>query len=36
VDLPGTHHTLEFEPDPRVFLDTLLGWLDKHSPRDAA
>src|SRR5437879_3701542 len=32
VELSGTHHTLEFEPDPRVFLDPLLGWLDKHSP----
>jgi alpha-beta hydrolase superfamily lysophospholipase len=32
VELPGTHHTLEFEPDPRVFLDPLLGWLDRHSP----
>ncbi len=36
VELPGTHHTLEFEPDPAVFLDPLLDWLDHHSSRDAA
>jgi alpha-beta hydrolase superfamily lysophospholipase len=34
VELPGTHHTLEFEPDPKVFLDPLLGWLDTHCPRE--
>jgi alpha-beta hydrolase superfamily lysophospholipase len=33
LELPGTHHTLEFEPDPKVFLDPLLDWLDHHSPR---
>jgi alpha-beta hydrolase superfamily lysophospholipase len=33
LELPGTSHTLEFEPDPQVFLEPFLDWLDHHSPR---
>jgi len=36
IELPGAHHTLEFEPEPNVFLDPLLDWLGRHSaPNDA-
>jgi alpha-beta hydrolase superfamily lysophospholipase len=31
IEYPGAHHTLEFEPDPEVFLSDLMRWLDDHS-----
>jgi alpha-beta hydrolase superfamily lysophospholipase len=31
VEYPEAHHTLEFEPEPRRYLDDLLGWLGRHS-----
>lgn len=31
IEYPGAHHTLEFEPDPEVFLKDLLAWLDRQS-----
>ena len=30
IEYPGTHHTLEFEPEPQPFLADLLAWLEKH------
>jgi acylglycerol lipase len=30
IEIPGGHHTLEFEPNPTVFLDEVLTWLGKH------
>lgn len=33
IEYPGAHHTLEFEPDPRVFIGDLLAWLDKHAAK---
>jgi alpha-beta hydrolase superfamily lysophospholipase len=29
-EFPGAHHTLEFEPDPTIFLAEVLSWLDRH------
>jgi alpha-beta hydrolase superfamily lysophospholipase len=29
---PGAHHTLEFEPDPEVFIADLCRWLQRHCP----
>jgi alpha-beta hydrolase superfamily lysophospholipase len=31
IEYHGAHHTLEFEPDPEVFLKDLLAWLEKRS-----
>ena len=31
IEYPTAHHTLEFEPEPRGYLDDLLAWLDRHS-----
>jgi alpha-beta hydrolase superfamily lysophospholipase len=30
IEYPGAHHTLEFEPDPEVYLHDLLTWLQDH------
>jgi alpha-beta hydrolase superfamily lysophospholipase len=30
-EYPGAHHTLEFEPDPDVWLGDLLRWLDRQT-----
>jgi alpha-beta hydrolase superfamily lysophospholipase len=30
IEYPGAHHTLEFEPDPEVYLSDLLRWLQSH------
>jgi alpha-beta hydrolase superfamily lysophospholipase len=35
-EYPEAHHTLEFEPDPRLFLDDLVGWLTRVSSRPRA
>ena len=29
-EIAGAHHTLEFEPDPTIFLGDVLSWLDRH------
>lgn len=29
-EIAGAHHTLEFEPDPTIFLAEVLSWLDRH------
>lgn len=29
-EIAGAHHTLEFEPDPTIFLVEVLSWLDRH------
>lgn len=36
IEYPGAHHTLEFEPDPDLWLGDLLRWLDRQTaaPRD--
>ena len=31
IEYPGAHHTLEFEPDPDVFLSDIKTWLDAHA-----
>ncbi len=31
IEYPGAHHTLEFEPDPDVFLNDMKVWLDQHA-----
>ena len=31
IEYPGAHHTLEFEPDPNVFIGDMRSWLDKHA-----
>lgn len=31
IEYPGAHHTLEFEPDPELFLRDLRGWLVRHA-----
>jgi alpha-beta hydrolase superfamily lysophospholipase len=31
IEYPGAHHTLEFEPEPDIFINDLIGWLDKHT-----
>jgi alpha-beta hydrolase superfamily lysophospholipase len=38
IEYPGAHHTLEFEPDPDVFVRDLLRWLDRQcaNPRAAS
>lgn len=30
LEYPGAHHTLEFEPDPEMFITDLIRWLEKH------
>jgi alpha-beta hydrolase superfamily lysophospholipase len=30
IEYPGAHHTLEFEPNPEVYLDDLFNWLRDH------
>jgi len=30
MEYPGAHHTLEFEPNPEIFLADLIGWLERH------
>lgn len=30
VEIPGAHHTLEFEPDPSIFLAEVVRWLQRH------
>jgi alpha-beta hydrolase superfamily lysophospholipase len=30
IEYEGAHHTLEFEPEPLVFVDDLLNWLTRH------
>jgi alpha-beta hydrolase superfamily lysophospholipase len=34
-EYPGAHHTLEFEPNPDVFLGDLVRWLDRHAAAKA-
>ena len=29
-EIAAAHHTLEFEPDPTLFLGEVLSWLDRH------
>jgi alpha-beta hydrolase superfamily lysophospholipase len=31
IEYPGAHHTLEFEPEPRRWLDDLLAWLGRRA-----
>lgn len=31
IEYPGAHHTLEFEPDPNVFIGDMRAWLDRHA-----
>jgi alpha-beta hydrolase superfamily lysophospholipase len=31
IEYPGAHHTLEFEPDPDIFIGDLRHWLKQHS-----
>ncbi len=35
IEYPGAHHTLEFEPDPLVFLSDLKHWLDERAAKVA-
>ncbi len=30
IEYAGAHHTLEFEPEPGVFIGDVRGWLDRH------
>jgi acylglycerol lipase len=32
IEYAGTHHTLEFEPEPDRFIGDVRAWLDKHGP----
>lgn len=32
IEYPGAHHTLEFEPNPELWLADLLQWMEKHLP----
>jgi alpha-beta hydrolase superfamily lysophospholipase len=32
LEYPGTHHTLEFEPDPEFFIADAIQWLNKRYP----
>jgi alpha-beta hydrolase superfamily lysophospholipase len=32
IEYSGAHHTLEFEPNPDLFLGDLLGWLSRQGP----
>jgi alpha-beta hydrolase superfamily lysophospholipase len=31
IEYPGAHHTLEFEPDPMMFIKDVEAWLVKHA-----
>jgi alpha-beta hydrolase superfamily lysophospholipase len=31
IEYRGAHHTLEFEPEPTVFISDLIRWLDQHN-----
>jgi len=31
IEYPGAHHTLEFEPNPEIYLTDLLRWLQEHA-----
>jgi alpha-beta hydrolase superfamily lysophospholipase len=31
IEYPGAHHTLEFEPDPELYLQDLRRWLERHT-----
>src|SRR5262249_451180 len=33
IEYPGAHHTLEFEPDPDVYLRDLIDWLRRQAAR---
>jgi alpha-beta hydrolase superfamily lysophospholipase len=33
IEYPGAHHTLEFEPEPRRFVDDLITWLESRATR---
>jgi alpha-beta hydrolase superfamily lysophospholipase len=33
IEYPGAHHTLEFEPNPEIYLNDLLNWLKEHAER---
>ena len=33
IEYRGAHHTLEFEPDPELFLSDLQRWLERRLPR---
>jgi alpha-beta hydrolase superfamily lysophospholipase len=35
IEYPGASHTLEFEPNPEVFLGDLVRWLDRHAAAKA-
>ncbi|MFN4259023.1 MAG: alpha/beta fold hydrolase [Gemmataceae bacterium] len=30
IEYPGAHHTLEFEPNPDLFINDLIAWLERH------
>ncbi len=32
IEYPGAHHTLEFEPNPDPYIDTVLRWLEERLP----
>lgn len=34
IEYPGAHHTLEFEPNPELWLRDLVQWLEKHLPAE--
>jgi alpha-beta hydrolase superfamily lysophospholipase len=31
IEYPGAHHTLEFEPNPEIYLGDVLRWLQEHA-----
>jgi alpha-beta hydrolase superfamily lysophospholipase len=33
IEYPGAHHTLEFEPNPDLFIADMLAWLEKQMQR---
>jgi alpha-beta hydrolase superfamily lysophospholipase len=36
IEYAGAHHTLEFEPDPELFIKDLRRWLERHLPVGSA
>lgn len=36
IEYPGAHHTLEFEPDPMLFINDIQSWLETHLPKSPA
>jgi len=30
IEYQGAHHTLEFEPEPQMFVRDVIGWLERH------